>query len=309
MYYYCKINNRRKRERFLSLTGRTMNTVISRQYIVDRRKPKFFLFVFLLFTIYYLLSATPVLAQQTEYELLAPLPGYVQNTTGNKTTASKYIEGIFTLIIAIAGLLAVIMIIFGGIKYMSTDAFTGKSEAKATIEHAIWGLLLAVSAWLILNTINPNLVNFNISVQPTVTTPPPGGISTGSCTNCVTLQSLGIPTSGSATGGSIETSFGNKLVLLNTVLTGIAWSVTEAYPASVLHVSACHSNGTCVDANVANPSASNINQFASAASVSGLIASYEVQTTAEQQTLINAGVNASIIIVNAGATGPHFHVR
>src|SRR3989338_6932108 len=258
-------------------------------------------FLLIILTSYFLLP-TPilVLAQQTEYELLAPLPGYVQNTTGNKTNASLYITGIFTLIIAIAGLLAVIAIIFGGIKYMSTDAFTGKSEAKATIEHAIWGLLLAVSAWLILNTINPNLVNFNFGIQPTVTTPPPGGISTGSCTNCVTLQSLGIPTSGSATGGSIETSFGNKLVLLNTVLTGITWSVTEAYPASVLHVSACHSNGTCVDANVANPSASNINQFASAASVSGLVATYEVQTATEQQTLINAGVNASIIVVNAG---------
>src|SRR3989338_2557786 len=133
-------------------------------------------FLLIILTSYFLLP-TPilVLAQQTEYELLAPLPGYVQNTTGNKTNASLYITGIFTLIIAIAGLLAVIAIIFGGIKYMSTDAFTGKSEAKATIEHAIWGLLLAVSAWLILNTINPNLVNFNfgIAVQPiaTITTP------------------------------------------------------------------------------------------------------------------------------------------
>ena len=133
-------------------------------------------FLLIILTSYLLLpTPIPVLAQQTEYQLLAPLPGYVQNTTGNKTNASLYITGIFTLIIAIAGLLAVIAIIFGGIKYMSTDAFTGKSEAKATIEHAIWGLLLAVSAWLILNTINPNLVNFNfgIAVQPiaTITTP------------------------------------------------------------------------------------------------------------------------------------------
>src|SRR3989344_5880474 len=117
-------------------------------------------------------GASPVRAQQTEYQLLTPLPNVETAPGSGKATASSYITGIFTLIIMIAGLLAVIMIIFGGIKYMSTDAFTGKSEARATIEHAIWGLLLAVSAWLILNTINPNLVNFNISVQPTVTTPP-----------------------------------------------------------------------------------------------------------------------------------------
>jgi len=62
--------------------------------------------------------------------------------------------------------LAVIMIIWGGIQYMSTDAISGKSEAKNTIQNAIWGLLLAISAWLILNTINPDLVKFNLNIEP-----------------------------------------------------------------------------------------------------------------------------------------------
>ncbi len=87
----------------------------------------------------------------TEYQLLAPLPGYVKTTAENKTTAGPYIEGIFTLVIALAGGLAVLKIIFGGIKYMSTDAFSGKSEAKGTIENAIWGLLLAISDQVAVN--------------------------------------------------------------------------------------------------------------------------------------------------------------
>ncbi len=112
------------------------------------------------------------LAQATEYKLLAPLPNYVKDVT----TAGPYIEGIFILIIAIATGLAVIKIIFGGIKYMSTDAFSGKSEARGTIENAIWGLLLAISAWLILYTINPNLIKFDLKIPvQKISEKPPGG--------------------------------------------------------------------------------------------------------------------------------------
>jgi len=108
-----------------------------------------------------------VVAQKaTEYTLLAPIPlsGPSSGETP-KTTAEPYVKGVFTLIIAIAGGLAVIKIIFGGIQYMSTDAFEGKSEARTTIQNAIWGLLLAISAWLILFTINPKLVEFNFNLS------------------------------------------------------------------------------------------------------------------------------------------------
>lgn len=135
---------------------------------------------FLLLGIFCLFSTFTFAAESvkpTDYNLLAPLPGV--ETTPGITTAGPYIKGIFTLMIAIAGALAVLAIIFGGIKYMSTDAFGGKSEAKTTIEHAIWGLLLAMSAWLILFTVNPNLVNFNLQVPiqkiATSTGPGPGG--------------------------------------------------------------------------------------------------------------------------------------
>ena len=126
---------------------------------------------FLLLTIYCLLSTTAVFAQEppkaTEYELLAPI---LQLTTepnkpdAKTSTAKTYIEGLFTLIIGIAGVLAVVKIIFGGIQYMSTEAIGGKSDARGTIENALWGLLLAISAWLILFTINPDLVNLDLKI-------------------------------------------------------------------------------------------------------------------------------------------------
>ncbi|HEY4515783.1 MAG TPA: pilin [Candidatus Paceibacterota bacterium] len=140
--------------------------------------------IFLLIIVYCLLF-TPVFAQKaTDYKLLAPIPlsGVDQGDT-KTTTAGPYIQGLFTLIIAIAGGLAVLKIIFGGIQYMSTDAFQGKSDAKGTIQNAIWGLMLAIGAWLILFTINPKLVKFDLSIPvqeiKTPSTPPGGGGGAG----------------------------------------------------------------------------------------------------------------------------------
>ncbi len=118
------------------------------------------------------LSPYKTLAQEdTEYELLAPLEGYVEPTT----TAGPYIVGIFKLIVALAGGLAVVTIIYGGIQYMSTDAFGAKNEAKNTIQNAIWGLLLVIGAWLILYTVNPNLVEINLDDIPRQETNSGGG--------------------------------------------------------------------------------------------------------------------------------------
>ena len=125
----------------------------------------------------------------TEYCLLAPIPLGGPNQVTEKTTAAQFIPGLFQLTIMLATGLAVLFIIWGGVQYMSTDAFTGKESAKETIQNAIMGLLLALSAWLIINTINPGLLNFNLSIDrvefkentnpPTGTTGPGGGATSG----------------------------------------------------------------------------------------------------------------------------------
>jgi hypothetical protein len=102
----------------------------------------------------------------TEYCLLAPLPLGGPNALTEKTTATQFIPGLFQLAIMLATGLAVLMIIWGGVQYMSTDAWGGKNDAKNTIWNAIMGLLLTLSAWLIINTINPGLLQFNLSLDP-----------------------------------------------------------------------------------------------------------------------------------------------
>jgi hypothetical protein len=61
--------------------------------------------------------------------------------------------------------LAVVMLVVGGIEYMSTVSVGEKEGAKSRITNALLGLVLALGSYAILNTLNPNLVNLNISID------------------------------------------------------------------------------------------------------------------------------------------------
>lgn len=71
----------------------------------------------------------------------------------------------FSYAIGVAVILAVFFIIYGAILYMTTDAFSQKSEGKEKIISAIGGLILALISWLILYQINPELVNVSFDTK------------------------------------------------------------------------------------------------------------------------------------------------
>lgn len=102
-------------------------------------------------------------AHAQNYQPLAPLPGI----TGSYDTSSLsgYLQTVFQIGIGVAAGLAVIMIVLGGIQYMSTDAIGGKEEGKDKITSALWGLLLALISFVILNTINPALVSTSLNID------------------------------------------------------------------------------------------------------------------------------------------------
>lgn len=79
-----------------------------------------------------------------------------------------YLSTLYTYGLQIVGMLAVFMIILGGIKYLTAggDASRTKS-AKDNMTNATIGLVLALATYLILNTINPDLLKFKpISPPP-----------------------------------------------------------------------------------------------------------------------------------------------
>lgn len=69
------------------------------------------------------------------------------------------LESIYVYGLGLVGISALIMLVFGGLKYMTaTDSPGQVNSAKDTMRNAILGLVLALVSWLILFTINPDLV-------------------------------------------------------------------------------------------------------------------------------------------------------
>lgn len=112
---------------------------------------------------------------QLEYTPLVPLPGITEPGSTKITNLSTYVVGMFQILIGLAALLAVVMIMIGGIEYMSTDAISGKSGGKAKITNALQGLLLAIASYLILNTIDPSFLNSDLKTTNTTTQQPGSG--------------------------------------------------------------------------------------------------------------------------------------
>jgi hypothetical protein len=98
--------------------------------------------------------------QQT-YTLLAPLPSIGQTYT--PSNFPNYLNQMVKLLIILAAILGVMRITVGGLKYMTTEAFSEKGNAKETIKGVAVGLLLLAGAFLILNTINPAILSFNLN--------------------------------------------------------------------------------------------------------------------------------------------------
>lgn len=75
---------------------------------------------------------------------------------------SGYLNAIYVMAISAAALLAVVKIIIAGVRYMLSDIVTSKETAKKDIRTALLGLIIIISAVLILNVINPKLTNFDL---------------------------------------------------------------------------------------------------------------------------------------------------
>lgn len=270
-----------------------------------------------------------VLAQSpSSVTLLSPLPG----TTGS-TDLETYLPLVFNLAIGIAGVLAVIMIIIGGLQYMSTDAIGGKQEGKNRITAALGGLLLALVAYIILQTINPKLVNFNLpSVTVTVPRSPAStgtsaSAASGPCkTPCVVLSGVAVSPRACVPESSTCTIQLNQTVADRTQLIDAALKsdprmasypmrVTEGWPPTVKHDNLCHKDGTCIDYGFAQPgkigpqgpSPSDVNAIKAiieTAAANDSTAVFEFGTAIECNRAVARGVPAGNILMVKGVS-PH----
>ena len=216
--------------------------------------------------------ATPPVNTETMYKLLAPLPLLdatidTKASEANPCPFGKYLNILIKLFFGICGVLAVVMIVMGGIQYMTSDLVSSKEAGKESIRNAILGLLLGLGAWLILNTINPDLLNsclnsippVEITIDEAVTDAGSGvlvdgnlvKISNGSAVNC-TGGIVSIPSSMGS--GQICKDLLDRLQILKSKMPGwkINSTIRNGGAASSCHYSNSANSGNCADLQITN---------------------------------------------------------
>ena len=104
--------------------------------------------------------ANPGAGQQGVAGQFQPLVNNLPGVT-DASNLPDLLNGLFTITIGIAAILAVLMIGIGGFQYMGTDSFSSKESAKKRITSALIGLGIILGSVLILSTINPNIVDLD----------------------------------------------------------------------------------------------------------------------------------------------------
>lgn len=78
------------------------------------------------------------------------------------TSLAGFFNAAFKTAIVIGAMLAVLRLGYAGFVYITSDLPGAKGSAKEIIGHAVTGLLLLLAIWLILNQINPQILNLEI---------------------------------------------------------------------------------------------------------------------------------------------------
>jgi hypothetical protein len=105
-----------------------------------------------------LVRVAPALAQTT-ISISDQIPGSNPTSTG----PGGFVSNFYQFALLIGGLLAFCVIVYGGVRYMTSAGNpSGQSDAKEWIIAAITGILLLAGAYFILKVINPELVTLKI---------------------------------------------------------------------------------------------------------------------------------------------------
>lgn len=98
----------------------------------------------------------------------------VQGETGSRYVdipfLAEYIKGVFNYALGLLAMIAIIMIMIGGVKYIMARGGGGVGEAKKMIGNAVFGLILGLLSFVILNTVSPSLTNLSTLRTPVVET-------------------------------------------------------------------------------------------------------------------------------------------
>lgn len=98
-------------------------------------------------------------APTREYQTLSPLSDAQKKV--DLKDPKTYFTNMFSVLVSIISILAVIRLMLCGFQYMTSEAISSKEEAKKCIWTIIGGIFLLLLSYLILTTINKDLITLN----------------------------------------------------------------------------------------------------------------------------------------------------
>lgn len=123
---------------------------------------KVMVYVFLIGSFFALPVGAQTACKEGEYCALTTIPGLT--TAKQSVNPVQVVTNIYGVSIGIAAILAVAMIVWAGVEYATVESLGGKSDAKDRWHGALIGLVLLLSSYIILKTINVDLVNINLDL-------------------------------------------------------------------------------------------------------------------------------------------------
>jgi hypothetical protein len=98
----------------------------------------------------------------TSYTPLTTVPGVFK--ANEPTNPVAVLKNLYGFAIGVGAIIGIVMIMYAGFEYMYVESVTGKSDAKKRIQDVFLGLAVILGSYLLLRTINPALVNFNVNL-------------------------------------------------------------------------------------------------------------------------------------------------
>lgn len=124
------------------------------------------------------------------YKLLEPLPciqDEVNKCDSTNTNSDGYLSTVnletffryaYNLLVALASVAAVFMMVYGGFLYVTTDSWQDKKTGKTYFFNALIGVGMILISYLVLQTVNPKLVQFPEKIPPLKSSYQPFSIDT-----------------------------------------------------------------------------------------------------------------------------------
>tara|TARA_B100000745_G_C20152907_1_gene395205 strand:- start:2080 stop:3039 length:960 start_codon:yes stop_codon:yes gene_type:complete len=85
--------------------------------------------------------------------------------TGNQENIGSFVNQLYQYGVGLGAILAVLIIMYGGFRYMTSEAVGEKSAGREDIQRAILGLLLLLSPVIVFGVINQDILNLNFNLD------------------------------------------------------------------------------------------------------------------------------------------------